>query len=194
MISKQEHLPKRGNVYDNVVFQFNKAADLMGLDPDIRKILARTENEITVNFPVRMDDGRVEIFTGHRIQHNNALGPFKGGLRYHTSVDCDEVSIVFAGDSGPSETVVAGARGADVLVVNCWDHQDTMAASGEADGQTGTRDAAEMAQDAGVGKVICTHIGAALAAPGSRERGIAEVAALYEGEIIFSEELMVVEL
>jgi len=65
--------------------------DLMGLEPDVRKILAKTMNEITVNFPVRMDDGRVEIFTGHRIQHNNALGPFKGGLRYHTSVDCDEV-------------------------------------------------------------------------------------------------------
>ena len=79
------------STYENVTLQFNKAADLMGLDPDIRKILAKTENEITVNFPVRMDDGRVEMFTGYRVQHNNVLGPFKGGLRYHPAVDIDEV-------------------------------------------------------------------------------------------------------
>ena len=79
------------STYENVNLQFNKAADLMKLDPDIRKILAKTENEITVNFPVRMDDGRVEMFTGYRVQHNNVLGPFKGGLRYHPAVDIDEV-------------------------------------------------------------------------------------------------------
>lgn len=79
------------SVYDNVTKQFNKAADLMKLDPDVRQILARTENEIIVNFPVKMDDGRIEMFRGYRVQHNNALGPFKGGLRYHPSVDIDEV-------------------------------------------------------------------------------------------------------
>ncbi|MGB3092583.1 MAG: Glu/Leu/Phe/Val dehydrogenase, partial [Candidatus Zixiibacteriota bacterium] len=71
--------------------QFNKAADMMKLDPDVRQILARTENEIIVNFPVKMDDGRIEMFTGYRVQHNNALGPYKGGLRYHPAVDIDEV-------------------------------------------------------------------------------------------------------
>ncbi|MGB2989008.1 MAG: Glu/Leu/Phe/Val dehydrogenase [Candidatus Zixiibacteriota bacterium] len=79
------------SVYDNVTKQFNKAADLMKLDPDVRQILARTENEIIVNFPVKMDDGRIEMFTGYRVQHNNALGPYKGGLRYHPAVDIDEV-------------------------------------------------------------------------------------------------------
>ena len=82
---------KKASVYDNVTRQFNKAADLVNLDPDIRKILGMTTNEITVHFPVRMDDGRIEMFTGYRVQHNNALGPFKGGLRFHPSVDIDEV-------------------------------------------------------------------------------------------------------
>jgi glutamate dehydrogenase (NAD(P)+) len=79
------------NVYTNVARQFNKAADLMRLDPEIRKILAKTTNEVVVNFPVKMDDGRIEVFTGYRVQHNNVLGPYKGGLRFHPSVDIDEV-------------------------------------------------------------------------------------------------------
>ncbi|KPJ72124.1 glutamate dehydrogenase [candidate division TA06 bacterium DG_78] len=87
-----ENTPKKqSNVYVNVTKQFNKAADLMKLDPEIRKILAKTTNEITVNFPVKMDDGRIEMFTGYRVQHNNVLGPYKGGLRYHPAVDIDEV-------------------------------------------------------------------------------------------------------
>ncbi len=81
----------RRNVYDDVTSQFNKAADLMKLDPNIRKILATTMNEVMVHFPVKMDDGRTEVFTGYRIQHNNALGPFKGGLRFHPAVNTDEV-------------------------------------------------------------------------------------------------------
>lgn len=82
---------RKASVYDNVTRQFNKAADLMKLNPNTRKILAMTTNEIIVHFPVRMDDGRVEMFTGYRIQHNNALGPFKGGFRFHPLVDIDEV-------------------------------------------------------------------------------------------------------
>lgn len=61
----------------------------MNLDPGVRKILATTQNEIVVHFPVKMDDGSIEVFTGYRVQHNNALGPYKGGLRYHPTVDID---------------------------------------------------------------------------------------------------------
>jgi len=86
-----EAIRRKATLYDNVVQQFNKAADLMQLDPDIRRILSKTTNEIVVNFPVAMDDGRVQVFTGYRVQHNNVLGPFKGGLRYHPSVHIDEV-------------------------------------------------------------------------------------------------------
>ncbi|MDT0678657.1 Glu/Leu/Phe/Val family dehydrogenase [Autumnicola musiva] len=72
-----------------VMNQFNKTADLIDLNPNIRKILGITNNEIVVHFPVKMDNGEVEIFTGYRVQHNNALGPYKGGLRYHDTVDMD---------------------------------------------------------------------------------------------------------
>jgi len=79
------------NPYENAKWQFNKAADHIGLDSDIRKILSTTESEITIHFPVKMDNGRVEMFTGYRIQHNSVFGPYKGGLRYHPTVDVDEV-------------------------------------------------------------------------------------------------------
>ena len=84
-------MAEKASVYDNVTCQFDKAADLVGLDPEIRKILSRTTNEVIVNFPVKMDDGRIEMFRGYRVQHNNVLGPYKGGLRFHPSVDIDEV-------------------------------------------------------------------------------------------------------
>ncbi len=86
-----ENTKKKVSVYDNVTKQFNKAADLMGLDPDIRTILSNTTNEIVVNFPVTMDDGSIKVFTGYRVQHNSVLGPYKGGLRFHPSVNIDEV-------------------------------------------------------------------------------------------------------
>ena len=76
-------------MYENVKRQFEHAADLMNLNPSVRKILANTNTEIVVHFPVKMDDGSVEVFTGYRVQHNNSLGPYKGGLRYHPTVDID---------------------------------------------------------------------------------------------------------
>jgi len=79
------------STYENVTRQYNKAADLMSLDPDVRTILSKPASEIIVNFPARMDNGHVELFTGYRVQHNNALGPYKGGLRFHPAVDLDEV-------------------------------------------------------------------------------------------------------
>ncbi|WP_040282153.1 Glu/Leu/Phe/Val family dehydrogenase [Psychroserpens damuponensis] len=81
-------VPVRG-MMDNVMEQFNSAAGQINLHPNIRKILSITNNEIIVNFPVKMDNGDVEIFQGYRVQHNNALGPYKGGLRYHPTVDID---------------------------------------------------------------------------------------------------------
>lgn len=77
------------SMFETVQKQFNKTADLIDLNPNIRKILGITNNEIIVHFPVKMDNGNVEIFTGYRVQHNNALGPYKGGLRYHPTVDVD---------------------------------------------------------------------------------------------------------
>jgi glutamate dehydrogenase (NAD(P)+) len=81
---------QRPNVYDNVLRQFAKAAGVMGLDPNTSEILSTTQNEIVVHFPVKMN-GHVEMFTGYRVQHNNIMGPYKGGLRFHPAVDIDEV-------------------------------------------------------------------------------------------------------
>ncbi len=123
--------------------------------------------------------------TAARTQH---VEPWLESLAYR--VDSDEGSIVFAGDTSPCESVTKLIHGADVLVVNCWDHQETMEMNGEALGQTGTLDAANMARDAGVKKLILTHTGSRLSKPGSKEKGIRDIARIYQGEIVFGEELM----
>jgi len=87
---------KEKSLYQSAGMQFNKAADLMRLDPSVRRILATTENEIVIHCPVKMDSGEIAVFTGYRVQHNDALGPFKGGLRYHPKVDLDEVRALAA--------------------------------------------------------------------------------------------------
>jgi glutamate dehydrogenase (NAD(P)+) len=79
-----------------VLEHVNRAADLIGLAPDIRGILSKNANEIIVNFPVKMDDGRIETFTGYRVQHNNLVGPFEGGLRFHPALGINEVQALAA--------------------------------------------------------------------------------------------------
>lgn len=71
--------------------QFDRAASYLDLAPGIRKILRDTAREYSVNFPVLMDDGSIEVFTGYRVHHNSARGPTKGGIRYHQDVTLDEV-------------------------------------------------------------------------------------------------------
>ena len=82
------------NLFENALKQFNKAANVMDLDPSLRKILTHPQRELTVNFPVRMDDGTAEVFTGYRVQHSFARGPAKGGIRYHQNVTLDEVKAL----------------------------------------------------------------------------------------------------
>ena len=71
--------------------QFDAAADLLGLPASMRKRLCTPFREVTVQVPVLMDNGDVQIFLGHRVQHNGARGPTKGGVRYHPTVDLHEV-------------------------------------------------------------------------------------------------------
>ena len=124
--------------------------------------------------------------------HASHVEPWLESLAYR--VDTDRGSITFAGDTGPCESVARIAHASDVLVANCWDHQETMEKSGEAPGQTGTLDAAKMAQDTGVKKLVLIHTGPRLCEPDSKERAIADIARIYEGEIIFGEELMRLDL
>src|SRR6266516_2564454 len=72
--------------YDMALEQFQKAADIMKLDPNVQEILRKPRRILSINFPVKMDDGRILLYQGFRSQHNNALGPYKGGIRYHPNV------------------------------------------------------------------------------------------------------------
>ena len=85
-----EVIEKR-NPFQMAQEQFDAAADHLNLSDDVRGILRVPKRELTVNFPVRMDDGSVRVFTGHRVQHNMSRGPAKGGIRYHQDVTLDEV-------------------------------------------------------------------------------------------------------
>ncbi|MBI3997634.1 MAG: Glu/Leu/Phe/Val dehydrogenase [Armatimonadetes bacterium] len=71
--------------------QFDRAADCLPLKRGIREFLAYPKRELTVHFPVKMDDGSVRIFTGYRIHHSTVLGPTKGGIRYHQDVTLNEI-------------------------------------------------------------------------------------------------------
>jgi glutamate dehydrogenase (NAD(P)+) len=79
------------NPFENALEQLNATADRLQLAPGLREILSHCTRELTVNFPVTMDDGSVRVFTGYRVHHNEARGPVKGGLRYSTNVSLDEV-------------------------------------------------------------------------------------------------------
>ena len=74
--------------------QFDAAAEIIGLEPELRAILREVQREFTCTFPVHMDDGRIEMFTGYRVQHNINRGPAKGGIRYHPDVSLDEVKAL----------------------------------------------------------------------------------------------------
>jgi len=79
------------NPFENALLQLDKAAKIMNLDKNVHEILKQPDRVLTVSVPVKMDSGEVKVFTGFRSQYNNALGPYKGGIRYHENVSLDEV-------------------------------------------------------------------------------------------------------
>jgi glutamate dehydrogenase (NAD(P)+) len=82
------------DLFDVAVEQFEIAADVIGLEDDMRRILSHCQRELIVHFPVEMDDGSVQVFTGYRVQHNAGPGPTKGGIRYHQDVSLPEVKAL----------------------------------------------------------------------------------------------------
>jgi glutamate dehydrogenase (NAD(P)+) len=84
---KSEH----SRFWQNAHLYFDRVYQTMNLDATWRAVLSSPKRVLAVSCPVRMDDGRIQVFTGYRAQHNNARGPFKGGIRYDVSVDRDEV-------------------------------------------------------------------------------------------------------
>ena len=93
----QAQAPKHKYEFFKVVQNYlEEAAKVAEVTPYISTILSQPKNEIIVNFPVKMDDGSIRLFKGYRIQHNNLLGPYKGGIRYHESVTLDDVKALAA--------------------------------------------------------------------------------------------------
>ena len=81
----------REDAWEVALRQFQIAADLLGLKRGVRELLAHPKRELTVNFPVKLEDGSVRVFTGYRVHHTTVPGPTKGGIRYHPDVTLNEV-------------------------------------------------------------------------------------------------------
>ena len=92
--------PKHGAAeltnFEIVSHYFDLAADRLGIEQDIRAVLRSAYREVQVQIPVRCEDGKIHVFSGYRVQHNGARGPYKGGVRFHEEVDLDEVRALAA--------------------------------------------------------------------------------------------------
>jgi len=96
MPAEGSNIQKELNPLANAERQFDEAAALLNLPHGIKEIIKRPRRASIVSLPVRMDDGRFEIFTGYRVQHSITRGPAKGGIRYHPDVTLEEVSALAA--------------------------------------------------------------------------------------------------
>ncbi len=108
-------IAERRGFLPTVLDQFDSAAARLNLDPALRVVLRSCKRELTVNFPVRLDSGEVCIFTGYRVQHSQARGPAKGGIRYHPSVTLDEaraLAILMTWKCAVVRLPFGGAKGA----------------------------------------------------------------------------------
>lgn len=141
--------------------------------------------EITSGSQMRTKNCRI---TAGRAIH---LQPMMDCLAYR--IDWEGGSLVISGDTGRHSDMEALARDATTLVVNVWDHQENMSPT-LLSGFCGTLDAAGMAQKANVRRLVITHQGPNLCWPGSREKAVADMSAIFKGEIIFGEEFMTLDL
>src|SRR4029453_7627312 len=87
---------KEANTFESMMSRFDRAAQLLELDPDLYAVLRVPNRELKVYIPTRMDSGRIQVFEGFRVQHNFARGPAKGGIRYAPDVNIDEVRALAA--------------------------------------------------------------------------------------------------
>jgi glutamate dehydrogenase (NAD(P)+) len=106
---------KQYNPYENMLSVLEKAAQKLGLQPNDYETIKYPERELKVSIPVKMDDGKIRVFEGYRVQHSSSRGPCKGGIRYHPHVDIDEVKALAAWMSLKCAVVdipYGGAKGA----------------------------------------------------------------------------------
>src|SRR3989338_1284028 len=79
------------NAFENALWQLQQAASISNIKLSTLKVLEKAEREIHLNLPLKMDNGELKIFSGFRVQHSSARGPYKGGLRFHPDVDLNEI-------------------------------------------------------------------------------------------------------
>lgn len=89
-MSDIDNIEDDDNLFSLAEKQLKNAFDVVSLDSSLRSILSQPKNEIIIHFPVKLTSGKIELFKGYRVQHNNILGPFKGGFRFHQDVYLDE--------------------------------------------------------------------------------------------------------
>jgi len=142
------------------------------------------------------DIGVGPVYSGSDWQVTSAnaehVQPYLDSLAYR--VDTPDGSVVFTGDTQPCQSVIDLAKGADMMLCMCWDEQSVMETANEANGQCGTTGAARLAQDAGVKKLVLVHMGPSLSKDTPFDRHVEEMTSMYDGQIIFSEELMRIEV
>lgn len=95
-VEEKEDETRLENLYDLTQEQMSQALKIGNFHPDIATFMSQPRNEIIVNFPVKLDNGQLKLFKGYRVQHNNTLGPYKGGLRFHQGVYLDECKALAA--------------------------------------------------------------------------------------------------
>ena len=88
--------PGEASSFEIVSHHFDAAAERLGLRDDVAAVLRSSYREVQVQIPLKRSDGRIQVFTGYRVQHNGARGPYKGGIRFHPDVDLDEVRALAA--------------------------------------------------------------------------------------------------
>jgi len=142
------------------------------------------------------DVGPGKVYAGKDWEVHAAPGehvqPYLDSLAYR--FETVEGSIVFTGDTQPCDSVTSLAKNADMMLCMCWDEQSVMDETGESGGQCGTDGAAAMAQEAGVKKLVLVHIGPNLSQQKVKDRTIKDIQNIYDGEILFSDELMTINL
>ena len=142
-----------------------------------------------------IDAGRTIQGDGWRVSTATAthVQPYLDSIAYRIDT-ADGKSVVFTGDTEPCDSVIDLARGADLMLSMCVDQQEELNAKGIDSGQTGTTAAGLMATEAGVKRLALVHINPSLSQHGNMESGIAQVSEEFGGEIIFTRELMEIEL
>ena len=142
------------------------------------------------------DIGPGKVYSGKDWEVTSApavhVQPFLDSLAYR--IDTPDGSIVLTGDTEPCDTVKELAKDADLMLCMCWDDQDRMESMEEHNGQCGTKAAAQLAQEAGVKKLALVHIGPHLSTSGAFEKGVGDAKRIYDGDLIFTDELMFLDI